>query len=100
MPLPLPLGNSGGSTLKRQGKCHIQVNGDLPLLLTLTLDVPLDAPFDARCGYALTTKTQLVNRINLLPTVTMQNHVINWVSNSLGTDLLCVTVVSAGDELR
>ena len=34
---------------------HIQVNGDLPLPLTL----PLDAPFDARCGYTLTLRVTL-----------------------------------------
>ena len=42
-----------GLILDRHGERHIQVNGDLPLPLLLPLDVLLDVPLDARCGYTL-----------------------------------------------
>ena len=46
-------GNGSGVDLERQGKRLIQVYGDLPVLLLLMLDTPLDAMLDAQCVYTL-----------------------------------------------
>ena len=68
----------GGSILKRHGERHIQVNGDLPLPLTLGVFIPLDFTMQGPCPgqFAFVWKTFFLYcfRIQKLPKLSLYFH--------------------------